>query len=229
MRGLYDSSRENDMLIRLIEAEGNVSDEEILTALLDGASPTGSPREAARRLLAECSGLWEVCDMPYSKLAPMSGVGEKGARLIKLCGAAVKSINAENSTEGHRRLYTDEEIVDYMRRMFVGLRVERMYMLLLSAQYKILGSVLVAQGDSGGMAVDKKLIIHEIIKYGAANVVLAHNHFAGALPSASDVVTTRALENLLSEMDVSLMDHFVFCENEVKSMRKSGYLKTGEL
>ena len=119
-----------------------------------------------------------------------------------------------------------DELVDYLCPYFVNEKVEKLYLLSLSAKYRVLGLKLIAKGDSDSLIFDKKLLIEEALKRGASSVVLAHNHFISALPSAQDVILTNDICGLLQRMGIKLHDHLIFCENKAKSMRKSGYIKS---
>lgn len=210
----------------MIDAGVPLSDAELLSALLDGVSPVYDSRDTANILLEKYGGLAGICSAPSEELINTQGVGERGARLLKVCGAAVANILSENSSENKRRLYTYEELVDYLLPYFVNERVEKLYLLTLNSKYRVLGLKLIAKGDSDKLVFDKKLVIDEAIKRGADSVVLAHNHFISTLPSSEDVILTNDIAELFHRMKIKLHDHIIFCENKAKSMRKSGYIKT---
>ena len=55
---------------------------------------------------------------------------------------------------------------------------------------------------------------------------LAHNHVSGvAMFSSADVRTTLELRDLLRQVHVELVDHFVVAANEMISMAATGYLE----
>ena len=76
-----------------------------------------------------------------------------------------------------------------------------------------------------GVDVTGRQVVEAALACGATRVALAHNHVSGiALCSAQDVQTTRHLSQLLNQVGVCLVDHFVIAEDEMVSMRESGYL-----
>ena len=58
----------------------------------------------------------------------------------------------------------------------------------------------------------------------AAAVVLAHNHVSGiAFPSEDDIATTRSLAPFLAKLGVELVDHLIFVDDDMVSLRDSGF------
>ena len=73
--------------------------------------------------------------------------------------------------------------------------------------------------------VTGRQVVEAALTCGATRVALAHNHVSGiAMCSAQDVHTTKYLSQLLRQVGVCLVDHFVIAEDEMVSMRESGYL-----
>ena len=60
----------------------------------------------------------------------------------------------------------------------------------------------------------------------AAMVQLAHNHPSGiALPSEEDIYVTRMIKEVLSPLNIRLIDHIVVADGDFVSMRDSGMLE----
>ena len=55
-------------------------------------------------------------------------------------------------------------------------------------------------------------------------LVLAHNHVSGiAFPSEDDIATTRSLAPFLAKLGVELVDHLIFVDDDMVSLRDSGF------
>ena len=53
---------------------------------------------------------------------------------------------------------------------------------------------------------------------------MAHNHISGlALPSAEDKATTRYLAGVLAAVGVELADHLIFVDDDMVSLKDSGF------
>ena len=58
----------------------------------------------------------------------------------------------------------------------------------------------------------------------ATAVVLAHNHPSGlASPSDEDISTTRYVHDVLRKLDITLYDHVILADDDMVSLRDSGY------
>ena len=57
----------------------------------------------------------------------------------------------------------------------------------------------------------------------ATCAILSHNHISGlALPSQADLVTTRRLWDVLRNVGVELVDHLIFADDDMVSLKDSG-------
>ena len=66
-------------------------------------------------------------------------------------------------------------------------------------------------------------IITLCIKYKAVYVIIAHNHPSGnILPSIDDIQTTKSLNSALKLINVKLLDHIIFANDECLSLAESG-------
>ena len=225
MRQIYSGSDRLHSTLRLIESGVQVTDAELLEALLDSVCPSSDNDSAAKNLIERYGALYEICSAPFSDLAGISGIGEKGAALLKLCAAVASNILAHGVMENKRRVFTYEDLIDYLRPHFVNQKIEKLYLLTLDSKFRILDLMLIAQGGSDSLNFDKKFVIDKAVKSYASSVVLAHNHMTSVLPSTQDIIITNDLAQLLSNLDIKLHDHIIFCGDNTKSMRKSGYIK----
>lgn len=211
--------------IKAIDLGAEYSDRELIEMMLDGVMPGYPPTEAANELISRYGTLFDICDMPYNVLRQVMGVGEEGAKRLKLARAFVYNILRQNSSENHRRLLEPEEIVDYLRPYFVGKSSEILMAVFVNAQYKHIHTQKLGEGSFDHVPFDAKKLLELAVRYKASGIILAHNHNGSVLPSADDTVITNKFNRLLLELDMELVDHVIFCENNYKSMRKSGYVK----
>ena len=80
-------------------------------------------------------------------------------------------------------------------------------------------------GGCGQVRLSVRCIVADALAFGAAAVVIAHNHPSGdARPSERDLAFTRALVRSLAAVEVRLVDHLVIAGEAVTSLRASGAL-----
>ena len=73
--------------------------------------------------------------------------------------------------------------------------------------------------------VDVRVMMKEAVTAGATILALAHNHPSGnALPSKSDIETTKLISVTLQNVGVSLIDHYIIADNDYISLRDSGIM-----
>ena len=60
----------------------------------------------------------------------------------------------------------------------------------------------------------------------SAGLYLAHNHISNlAFPSPVDISTTQTMRTALAGVGIELLDHLVFVDGDMVSMRDSGMMK----
>ena len=196
----------------------------VLELLLFYAIPQGDTNELAHRLIERFGSLAGVLDASVEDLCSVSGVGEHTALLLRmvpgLCGRYV----ASRSSVG--------DIVDCSARVrevlepyFFGARNEMVYLLCLDGKRKVLGVRKITEGSINAAEVTTRRITEEAVSLRASAVILAHNHVSGlAIPSNEDCTTTRYLKQVLEPIGIELLDHVVFCDDDMVSLRDSSLL-----
>ena len=75
------------------------------------------------------------------------------------------------------------------------------------------------------MKINMRKLVQCVLQYNAAEVVLAHNHPRGrCMPSRADIMQTRNVRELLSKIDVRLVDHIIIAEDKWTSLAASRQL-----
>lgn len=193
----------------------------VLELLLFYAIPQGDTNVLAHRLMERFGSLAGVMDASVEDLCAVPGVGEHTALLLRmipgLCGRYV----ASRSNLG--------DIVDCSARVrevlepyFFGARNEMVFLVCLDGKRKVLGVRKITEGSINAAEVTTRRITEEAMSLRASAVILAHNHVSGiAVPSQEDCSTTRYLKQVLEPIGIELLDHVVFCDDDMVSMKDS--------
>ena len=89
----------------------------------------------------------------------------------------------------------------------------------------LLRCVLISEGSANATAVSVAKVVSEALKCGATGVMLAHNHPRGiTLPSSSDMAVTREIYRALRLVNIQLVEHLIFADNEFLSFVQSNYM-----
>ena len=102
--------------------------------------------------------------------------------------------------------------------------------MLLNNSYGLLDVIRIHEGSVSSAKVSPRKIVDEVVKHNAAMVVIAHNHPNGlAVPSMEDIDTTSSLFGSLSNLDITLIEHFLIAGREYLPLiheTKSLYMMT---
>ncbi|MFA0960284.1 JAB domain-containing protein [Roseivirga sp. BDSF3-8] len=103
--------------------------------------------------------------------------------------------------------------------------VEQFRILMLNTRKRVIGSLLIGQGDSGSTPADAIQIFAGAIQCKARYIVLAHNHPSGSLtPSRQDIITTTSLEMGAAYLGLRIYDHIILTNDAYFSFRDNGHL-----
>ena len=205
-----------------LEGIENFQPHEVLELLLFYARARGDVNPLAHRLLDVFGSLKGVLEATVEQLMAVEGVGEETATLISLMVPMFRRYEL-CLCEQTRKLtkYIDAE--NYCRALLTGLRKERFYVISISAQMKILGQRIVAEGSLSEVPAYPRLVAETVLNHNAYGVVLCHNHPGGeAAPSIGDVDVTRELESMLAKLGVALMDHIIVADGVTYSLAQHG-------
>lgn len=197
------------------------SGHEVLEMLLFYALPYRDTNSLGHVLEDSFGGLTNVLDADYADLVKVPGITPHVATLIALCGQLCRRYQREQ----HARcvqLYDAERLGEYVLPWFSGQRDESVLLLSLDNKRKLLNCTRIFEGSVNSSRFNIRLAVQQALRDNATMVVLAHNHPGGfAFPSRADVETTAHFAQVLSMMDIRLLDHLVVAEGDFVSMAQS--------
>ena len=201
---------------------------QVLELLLFYSVPRKDTNEIAHALLEKFGTLAQVLDANPADLEKVPGMGSSSALFLKLLSAAGRRYQISR-TESASILRTVEQCGAYLQPRFFGRKHEAVFLLCMDAKCKVLACKQVGEGSVNSAGVPIRRVVETALSANATMVVLAHNHPSGlALPSADDIQTTKRLAVALDTVEITLIDHLVFSDDDYVSMAQSGYFKPGE-
>lgn len=225
---VHDGHRER--LKERFRSEGldGFTEVQVLELLLFYCVPRKDTNEIAHALLEKFGTLAQVLDANLADLEKVPGMGSSSALFLKLLSAAGRRYQISR-TESASILRTIEQCGAYLQPRFFGRKHEAVFLLCMDAKCKVLACKQVGEGSVNSAGVPIRRIVETALSANATMVVLAHNHPSGlALPSADDIQTTKRLAVALDTVEITLVDHLVFSDDDYVSMAQSGYYKPGE-
>ena len=203
-------------------------DHKVLELLLFYANPRSDTNPTAHALMEYFGSLSGVLDASPEQLQKVSGVGAHAAVLLK----TVKELAGRyfaGRTDMTEIVCSSSDCYRLLRPYFIGATREIVCLLCMDGKQKVLGVRRVAEGDVNSASIVTRRLAEAALSLNAARVVLAHNHVSGlALPSHADQATTAHLQSVLRQLGVVLVDHMIFADDDMVSMRESGHYRQEE-
>jgi DNA repair protein RadC len=95
----------------------------------------------------------------------------------------------------------------------------------LDPDWRLVGLRQTRPGIADSIPLSLRDIAADVIAWGAAGMVIAHNHPSGdARPSAADRDATRRIALLLGTLQARLIDHFILTRSDTTSFRDAGLI-----
>lgn len=136
-------------------------------------------------------------DIPLVKALQIVAVGELGRRFF------------DKTAGGMAVLRTPEDAYKYLGDMR-NLPKEHVRGVYLNAHHQVIHDEVISIGTVNSNIVHPREVFKPAIQYGAAAVILAHNHPSGVMkPSDSDVAVTRQLIEAGKVLGIHLIDHII--------------------
>lgn len=131
-----------------------------------------------------------------------------------------------------RRMSDPREVISAPRDVATYLRlldadkpkdVERFYIVLLDAQHRLIRADVLFSGTLTETTVYPRELVKHALKFAASAAIIAHNHPSDSVqPSAADKTLTKRVKEVLSLVDVRLLDSIVISGSLYYSMQEHG-------
>ena len=222
--GPHDGHRQR-LKTEFLARPDSFPDHKLLELLFFYANPRSDTNPLAHELIDHFGSLAGILDATPEELQKVKGVGEHAAVLFK----AVKEFSGRYLTV---RTQVDDiarstrDFYTLLRPYFFGARNEMLCLLCLDGKHKVLGIRRLGEGNVNAVNITTRLIAEAALSLNASAVVLAHNHVSGiAFPSDEDIATTNSLAPILNTLGVALVDHLIFVDDDMVSLRDSGFYR----
>ncbi len=143
-----------------------------------------------------------------SENALISYFSERIAFFVKLLGYVTsRRVTDEYSFGKH---YTTADIAEYLKALFIGDSVEKIYLLTFDGRGRFTGYELLGEGTVSASEVIPRKAIEVALNKSARSVAIAHNHPLGrAEPSQEDHKSTNMFTSLFSACEITFANHYI--------------------
>lgn len=199
---------------------------EVVELLLTLAIPRSDVKQPAKELVRRFGSLRGILDAPPEELRSVAGIGSIAPVALQIVRAAAVRYLEQVATRQDLSL-SREAIVDTWRMRIGPLRNEVFEVALLDSGGRLLrdGVQRLTEGTIDRASVYPRRVVELALKWGAAALILAHNHPNGSVqPSEMDRLLTRAIVLAAEAVNLRVVDHLIVSPDEAFSFRTAGLL-----
>lgn len=206
---------------RLIEyGTASLSDVELLAIIIGSGTMKADVFTIAKNLLNQYR-IDELKDIDYERLVQIQGIKQAKACQLLACFELAKRSMRKLKTG--KKWDTPKEIYDYVYADFCLEKKELIIVLFLNCKLELLKKLVFKGRDTFRVELSYKEIIKQAVNLDAYGIVLIHNHPSGdTSPSKADIEATSILFQLLSQLDILLLDHLIVSNQGFYSFEENG-------
>ena len=158
------------------------------------------------------------------QLSEVTGVTEAAALFLSSLPALFR-MYLEDRTSHKMALKGRGATRTYLGNKLFGVEDEELFIAALNVHEEMVSCDRLACGTGDSVSVTVRRIVDYALKNRASGILIAHNHPSGKVrPSQADVELTYVILETLANVDVALLDHYIFCGTEYYSFEEDGKL-----
>jgi DNA repair protein RadC len=201
-----------------------LAEHEVVEYLLMTAIPRRDVKPLAKSLLARFGGLAGVFNADPSALAKHPGMGETSAAALKIVALAARRL-ARTTVQERPVLGSWQALIDYLTIDMAHLKVERVRVLYLNAQNRLIHDEHVCDGSIDEAAIHPREVIRRALDLGAVALILVHNHPSGSPePSRADIQLTNRIAEAGRLLGIVVHDHVIIARQGHTSLKAKGLI-----
>lgn len=209
---------------KLIENPDALAPHEYLEILLFPVLPRKNTNDVAHKLLKTFGSLDLIFTASPKELMSIDGVGERVAAEIAVVGRLFRLLKTQKNESSYAKSY--DGIKSYLSECFNNLREEKLLLLLLNKNYKIITKIEYSDNDASSVSADMPEMAKAVAIHKPAYAIIAHNHPSGSVtPSETDDITTMKINTLCAIHGVNLIDHVIVAGNKFYGYNSEGRLQ----
>jgi DNA repair protein RadC len=209
----------------ILKGRTALSDAELLAIIIGSGTRELTAVQVAREILGSSkNSLSSLSRMSVNDLKKFKGIGE--AKAIAIYAAMEISRRRKGEVkEKTNSIKSSSDAFNYLQADLMDLEHEEFHTLFLNRGNEIIASEQISKGGISGTVADGKVIFHRALELKSSAMILAHNHPSGQLkPSESDIDLTKSLVKFGKYIDLQILDHLIFSDNNYFSFADEGLI-----
>ena len=202
----------------------SLADYEVLELLLMQTIFRKDVKPLAKELLKKFGSFAGVLNASVEELCSVPGVSRNVATHFKITLAActhLRKIQIQTQP-----IFKNWDVLkDYCLMKIAYESIECMHILYLNIKCQLIKDEEHQRGTFSYTSMYPREILKQALNLGAVSVILVHNHPSGdPTPSQADIRNTKALQEILEKVDISIFDHLIIGKGNICSFRELGLL-----
>ena len=117
------------------------------------------------------------------------------------------------------------DLIKFLRGDMGYKTTEEFKVIFLNSASEVIAVETLFKGTVDRSAIYPRVIVEKSLKYATKGVIFVHNHPSGNVePSRKDKEITLEMQELLSKLDIRLLDHIIISDNDNFSFYDNGLL-----
>lgn len=201
-----------------------LADYEVLEYLLFAAIKQGDTKPIAKALIDRFGSLSAVLNAEPGALQQVSGVGLTSAAALKSVALAARRM-ARSEVAQKPVLGSWQALLDYLTIDMAHLTIERVRVLYLNTQNRLILDHHVGDGSVDEAAIHPREVIRRGLDIGATALILVHNHPSGnPEPSRADIQITHRIAEAGRLLGITVHDHVIVGRHGHVSLKAKGLI-----
>lgn len=191
-----------------------VSNAELLAILIQNGTPNSSALDLAKQILDICDNrLHQLSRMSVHDILQMKIRGIGPAKAVSIAAALALASRREMEQKAKIVAHHSEDYANYFKPLMQFRQHEVLMAIYMDAGHRILCHQVISTGGLESTDMDVRVIFKQALQFGAACLVLAHNHPSGAMrPSHADVEMTTKAREAGNTLNIILLDHLIITD-----------------
>ena len=191
----------------------NVSNEELLSIILNTGVKNKSVKELSNSILSKMNDISDLKNMTLNNLKKINGIGEVKAIKILAAIELGKRVYYMNNTH-NIKMDSPDKIYEYIKGEVEGLEQEHFYALYLDSKKNLIDKKLLFIGTLNRSIVHPREIFKYAYLLSASSIICVHNHPSGdTIPSKEDMFLTKNLVEIGKMQGIAVVDHIIVGNN----------------
>ncbi len=209
----------------LLKGRAALSDAELIAILIGSGTAKLTAVDVGKLIMSSVDNdLNALAKLSIKDLKKIKGIGE--AKAITIVSALELGRRRKETAAAARTTITcSTDIYNYIKPNLLDLPHEEFWIILLNRANVVMKKIQISSGGVAGTVADPKIIFSQALDHKCSSLILVHNHPSGnTKPSAADITLTKKAKEAGLLLDMPVLDHIIFTENDYYSFADEGLL-----